>query len=81
MREVSGLPLRAAQGFISSVLRLLGTDLRAPPYSTLGHAALGVELPRLTTGPLHPAVGSTGDHNNDMERYSRPSPARRKNEF
>lgn len=62
LREVYGLPLRATEGLISSVLRLLGADLPAPHYSTLSRraAALAVPLPRLTTGPLHLAVDSTG---------------------
>jgi hypothetical protein len=62
LREVYGLPLRATEGLISSVLRLLGADLSAPHYSTLSRraAGLGVELPRLPAGPLHLAVDSTG---------------------
>jgi hypothetical protein len=62
LREVYGLPLRATQGLVRSVLRLLGTDLSAPHYSTLSRraAALEVRLERLGTGPLHLAVDSTG---------------------
>jgi hypothetical protein len=62
LREVYGLPLRATQGLIRSVLRLLGADLPAPNYSTLSRraAALEVELPRLSKGPVHLAVDSTG---------------------
>ena len=62
LREVYGLPLRSTQGLISSVLRLLWTDLPAPRYSTLSRRAarLEVALPRLTRGPLHLAVDSTG---------------------
>jgi Transposase DDE domain len=62
LREVYGLPLRATQGLVSSVLRLLGSDLPAPHYSTLSRraAALEVKLPRRGTGPLHLAVDSTG---------------------
>jgi hypothetical protein len=62
LREVYGLPLRSTQGLVRSVLRLLGADLSAPHYSTLSRraAALEVGLPRLSQGPLHLAVDSTG---------------------
>lgn len=62
LREVYHLPLRSTQGLISSVLRLLGPDLPAPHYSTLSRraATLEVRLPRLSCGPLHLAVDSTG---------------------
>jgi hypothetical protein len=62
LREVYGLPLRATQGLVRSVLRLLGADSPAPHYSTLSRraATLDVELPRLSQGPLHLAVDSTG---------------------
>jgi hypothetical protein len=62
LREVYHLPLRSTQGLVSSVLRLLGTDLPAPHYSTLSRraASLDVKLGRLSRGPLHLAVDSTG---------------------
>lgn len=62
LREVYGLPLRATQGLARSVLRLLGSDLPAPHYSTLSRraATLDVKLPRLGQGPPHLAVDSTG---------------------
>jgi len=62
LREVYGLPLRATQGLVGSVLRLLGAALPAPHYSTLSRraASLEVKLPRLGGGPLHLAVDSTG---------------------
>lgn len=62
LREVYHLPLRSTQGLIVSVLRLLGADLPAPHYSTLSRRAarLAVALPRLSKGPLHLAVDSTG---------------------
>jgi DDE family transposase len=62
LREVYGLPLRATQGLVRSVLRLLGADLPAPHYSTLSRRAVALEvrLGRLGTGPLHLAVDSTG---------------------
>jgi hypothetical protein len=62
LREVYHLPLRSTQGLVSSVLRLMGADLPAPHYSTLSRraASLDVKLPRLSKGPLHLAVDSTG---------------------
>jgi hypothetical protein len=62
LREVYGLPLRATQGLVRSVLRLLGADLPAPHYSTLSRraASLEVRLPRRTRGALHLAIDSTG---------------------
>lgn len=62
LREVYHLPLRSAEGRVRSVLRLLGADLPAPHYSTLSRraATLEVKLQRLSKGPLHLAVDSTG---------------------
>ena len=62
LREVYHLPLRATQGLVRSVLRLLGSDSPAPHYSTLSRraASLEVKVPRLSSGPLHLAVDSTG---------------------
>jgi hypothetical protein len=62
LREVYRLPLRSTQGLVRSVLRLLGADCPAPHYSTLSRraASLEVKLPRLSSGPLHLAVDSTG---------------------
>ncbi len=52
----------AVAGLVRSVPRLMGVDLPAPHYSTLSRRAaiLEVRLPRLSKGPLHPAVDSTG---------------------
>jgi hypothetical protein len=62
LRAVYGLPLRSTQGLVRSLLRLLGSELPVPHYSTLSRrtAALDVKLPRHTIGPLHLAVDSTG---------------------
>jgi hypothetical protein len=62
LREVYRLPLRSTQGLVRSVLRLLRVDLPSPHYSTLSRRAsrLEVSLPRLSQGPLHLAVDSTG---------------------
>jgi hypothetical protein len=62
LREVYHLPLRSTQGLVRSLLRPLGADSPAPHYSTLSRraASLDVKLPRLSKGPLHLAVDSTG---------------------
>lgn len=62
LREVYGLPLRATEGLVRSVLRLLQADLPAPHYSTLSRraASLAVKLERRGAGPMHLAVDSTG---------------------
>jgi len=62
LRGVYGLPRRSTQGLVRSVLRLLGADLPAPHYSTRSRraASLAVESPRVSRGPLHLAVDSTG---------------------
>jgi IS5 family transposase len=63
LREVYHLPLRATQGLVSSVLRLLEVDLPVPDYSTLCRRAraLNVKLSRESRQePLHLIVDSTG---------------------
>jgi hypothetical protein len=63
LREVYHLPLRATEGLVSSVLRLLKVDLPAPDYSTLCRRArhLEVKLSASTRRePLHLVVDSTG---------------------
>lgn len=62
---VYNLPLRATQGFLSSVLKILGVDLPVPHYTTLSRRLqkLEWELPRQIadpTQPLHLVVDSTG---------------------
>ena len=57
------LPLRQAEGFVCSVLALLGLGLRVPDYSTLSQrqADLTVALPQSAQcGPIHRVVDSTG---------------------
>ena len=66
MRVLFGLPLRQTQGFIQSLLALMGLALAVPDYSTLsrrqGH--LAVVLPKKQTAspasPMHLVVDSTG---------------------
>ena len=63
MRLLFGLPLRQTQGFIQSLLSLMGLALAVPDYSTLSRrqGRLRVVLPnKPTDSPLHLVVDSTG---------------------
>ncbi len=66
MRVLLGLPLRQTQGFIQSLLDLMGLALAVPDYSTLSRrqGALAVELPKKQpdspASPMHLVVDSTG---------------------
>lgn len=63
LREVYHLPLRATQGLVSSVLRLMQISLPVPHYSTLSRRARWLEVKlatRADRGPLHLIVDSTG---------------------
>ena len=66
MRVLFGLPLRQTQGFIQSLLDLMGLALAVPDYSTLSRrqGALAVGLPTKQTAspasPMHLVVDSTG---------------------
>ena len=63
LRLVFGLPLRQTEGFVRSVLALMGTDLDAPDHTTLSRRSqqLAVMLRRIpATDPIHLIVDSTG---------------------
>jgi len=63
LQEVYHLRLRATQGLLLSLIKLLGLDLAVPDYSTLcrRRKTLEVVLPRSTKRePLHLVVDSTG---------------------
>ncbi len=63
LRVVFGLPLRQTEGFLGSLLSLMGLDLKAPDHTTLSRRNRIVELPPLTRahdGPIHVIVDSTG---------------------
>lgn len=64
IRSVFSLPLRSCQGFLTSVITLLGFDLEVPDYSTLCRRQRTLELPpvQIPPGhePLHLVVDSTG---------------------
>ena len=63
LKEVYHLPLRATQGLLLSVIKLLGVNLSVPDYSTLSRrcTTLEVVLPRRHNDEaLHMVVDSTG---------------------
>ena len=63
LKEIYRLPLRAAEGLLGSLMRLLGVELSVPSYSTLCRRRhrLEVLLPRRSRSePLHLVVDATG---------------------
>ncbi|MGZ8943541.1 MAG: IS5 family transposase [Methylobacter sp.] len=63
IRELFQLPLRATEGFLRSLMNLLGVALQVPDYSTLcrRQQTLEVTLPRSAAQkPRHLVVDSTG---------------------
>jgi len=63
LKEVYHLPLRATQGLMQSIMKLLGLDLPVMDYSQLSRrcATLEVVLPRRQKDePLHMVIDSTG---------------------
>lgn len=68
LKAIFHLPLRATEGFVRSVLQLMGLSaaLRTPHYSTISrrgrklHVDLGVHHSEGTKEPLHLVVDSTG---------------------
>ena len=62
-RLLFDLPLRQTQGFMASLMRLLGVDLAVPTYSTLSRrqGTLSVALPTTPAqAPMHLVVDSSG---------------------
>jgi hypothetical protein len=64
LRAVFGLTLRQTQGFLLSLVRLLGLAIEVPHYSTFCRRAGALAVPRLARptggGPLHLAIDATG---------------------
>ncbi len=64
LKTVFGLPLRQTEGFVGSLLRILGLDhLPIPDHSTLSRRAQSLDvLPREnpSNGPIHLIVDSSG---------------------
>jgi hypothetical protein len=62
LRVLFLLPLRQTEGFLESLLRLMGLDLKAPDHTTLSRRNQTVEVPPLTRvhdGPISLVVDST----------------------
>ncbi len=49
LRAVFHLALRQTEGFVRSLIRLMGLDLRTPDHSTLSRRSATVEVPRQAT--------------------------------
>ena len=63
LRLVFHLALRQAEGFVGSVLRLLGLDLAVPDHTTLSRRSRGFAGRRPSVvphGPMHLVIDSTG---------------------
>ena len=63
LRVVFRLPLRQTEGFLDSLLGLMGLGLKAPDHTTLSRRNRIVKLPPLSRahdGPIHLIVDSTG---------------------
>ena len=63
LRLVFRLPLRQTEGFLDSLLSLMGLDLKAPDHTTLSRRNQIVEVPPLTRAhddPIYLIVDSTG---------------------
>ncbi len=62
-RLVFRLPLRQAEGFLRSVLKLMGVNLEAPDHTTLSRRSQCLAVRRIRIpahGPIHLVVDSTG---------------------
>ena len=67
LRAVFHLPLRQTEGFVGSLIRLMGLDLETPDHTTLSRRSATVDVPRFARqhdGPIHLAIDSTdlNDH-------------------
>jgi hypothetical protein len=63
LRTVFHLPLRQSEGFVSSLIGLMGLALKTPDHTTLSRRNRDVEVPRLPRGqdgPLHLVIDSSG---------------------
>ena len=63
LRQVYKLPLRQTEGFLKSLIRLIGLDIKAPDYSCISKRSIGLQLKKLVdilTQGSHFIVDSTG---------------------
>ena len=80
LRLVFHLPLRQAEGFLNSLLKLMRADLRAPHHTTLSRrsAGLDVTLRRvLLDEPIHLIIDSTACRSSERASGLPPSTAAR----
>jgi hypothetical protein len=67
LRTVFHLPLRQTEGFVASLIGLMGLDLHTPDHTTLSRRHRSVQvahLPKRTEAPLHLVIDST-----DLKMY------------
>ena len=63
LRTVFHLPLRQVEGFVASLIGLMGLALQTPDHTTLSRRHRSVEVPNLArgqAGPLHLVIDSAG---------------------
>jgi hypothetical protein len=63
LSTVFHLPLRQTEGFVVSLIGLMGLDLQTPDHTTLSRRQRSVEVPHLPRGhqgPIHLVIDSTG---------------------
>ena len=62
LRTVFHLPLRQTEGFVTSLIGLMGLALKTPDHTTLSRRTRDVEVPRIAQsgGALHLVIDSTG---------------------
>ena len=63
LRSLFHLGLRQTEGFVGSLVRLMGLKLRVPDHTTLSRRGRTIDvrgLPRKGDGPLHLVIDSTG---------------------
>ena len=63
LRTVFHLPLRQTEGFVASLIGLMGLALQTPDHTTLSRRHRSVEVPHLPRGhegPLHLVIDSSG---------------------
>ena len=56
LRTVFHLALRQAEGFVGSLIRLMGPDLDTPDHTTLSRRSGAAEVPKIVSshqGPIH----------------------------
>ncbi len=63
LRSVFHLPLRQTEGFVASLIRVMGLDLETPDHTTLSrrsHTVVVPALARMHDEPIHLVIDSTG---------------------